>query len=69
MNSDIESRFASIESFVDNLGITGDQPSGEVDTASLMILINKNTAEIKNRASNAEFEKLKQLVNLKADQT
>ena len=72
MKSDFESRFGALESLVDNLGNTGDQPavtiSGEVDTASLMILINKNAAEIKSRASSVDLEALRQKVNTKADQ-
>jgi hypothetical protein len=31
-------------------------PTGEVDTASLMILINKISAEIKNKASVVDLE-------------
>ena len=34
-------------------------PTGEVDTASLMILINKNAAEIKNRATIVDLEEVK----------
>ena len=59
MNKIMNDRFKNIESFIDNMGNTNDAPTGEVDTASLMILINKNTAEIKNRATNADLEDLK----------
>ena len=59
MKSDYDSKIKALENMFDNLGNTGDQPAGEVDTASLMILINKNAAEIKNRATNTDLESLR----------
>ena len=43
--------------------------TGEVDTSSLMVLINKNAAEIKNRATISDLDSLKSLISFKADQT
>lgn len=64
MSRAFDERFKALENFVDSMGNqTNDAPTGEIDTASLMILINKNTAEIKNRATNVDLEELKKQVS------
>lgn len=61
MKLDYDSKLKQLQSNIENINIEVPtaSPTGEVDTASLMILINKNTAEIKNRATISDLDSLK----------
>ena len=65
MKKDFEGRLNNLQSNIENINIevpTAVGSTGEIDTASLMVLINKNTAEIKNRATISDLDSLKQLI-------
>lgn len=50
-----------------NVEVPKVESTGEIDTASLMVLINKNAAEIKNRATISDLESLEKKMSFKAD--
>ena len=71
MKLEFENKINQLESSIENINteVPIASPTGEVDTSSLMVLINKNAAEIKNRATISDLDSLKSLISFKADQT